>query len=215
MAMTSWYVKLTGRFVGALLVTGLLWTVTGTAASAQVVSSDQIIKALTPVPITRGLGGQQQPALSDSDRAFIESLRHRTRSLTVDEDDHVAELAKNSAKIDLEIYFDFDSAAITAKAEPQLSQLGDALRNAQLEKSVIVLSGHTDAKGSDDYNQSLSERRAEAVKKYLVDKLSLSADNLSTAGYGRRNLKNKDNPFAAENRRVQIVNLSSANQAQQ
>jgi outer membrane protein OmpA-like peptidoglycan-associated protein len=190
-----------------------VWTVTDTAASVQV-SADQIIKALTPAPVTRSLGAPEQPSVSDSDRAFIEGLRHRTRSLTLDEDDHVAELAKNSSKIDLDIYFDFNSAAITPKAEPQLSQLGEALRTAQLEKSVIVLSGHTDAKGRDDYNQQLSERRAEAVRKYLIEKLNLSADNLTTAGYGRRDLKNKANPFAAENRRVQIVNLSSANQAQ-
>ena len=212
--MTSRCFKLVGRFMSASLVTGLLWSVTGIPASAQGVSADQIIKALTPAPTTRNLAAPGQPSVSDSDRAFIESLRHRTRSLTVDEDDHVAELAKNSAKIDLDIYFDFNSAAITPKAEPQLNQLGDALRTAELEKSVIVLSGHTDAKGRDDYNQKLSERRAEAVKKYLVEKLKLSPDNLTTAGYGRRNLKNKDNPLAAENRRVQIVNLSSVNQAQ-
>jgi outer membrane protein OmpA-like peptidoglycan-associated protein len=211
--MTSWCFKLAGRFMSASLVAGLVWTVTDTAASAQV-SADQIIKALTPAPVTRSLSAPEQPSVSDSDRAFIEGLRHRTRSLTLDEDDHVAELAKNSSKIDLDIYFDFNSAAITPKAEPQLSQLGEALRTAQLEKSVIVLSGHTDAKGRDDYNQQLSERRAEAVRKYLIEKLNLSADNLTTAGYGRRDLKNKANPFAAENRRVQIVNLSSANQAQ-
>jgi outer membrane protein OmpA-like peptidoglycan-associated protein len=212
--MTSWCLKLVGRFMSAALVTGLLWSMTGIPASAQGVSTDQIIKALTPAPTTRSLAAPGQPSVSDSDRAFIESLRHRTRSLTVDEDDHVAELAKNSGKIDLDIYFDFNSAAITPKAEPQLNQLGDALRTAELEKSVIVLSGHTDAKGSDDYNQKLSERRAEAVKNYLVEKLKLSPDNLTTAGYGRRDLKNKDNPLAAENRRVQIVNLSSVNQAQ-
>ena len=212
--MTSRCFKLVARFMSASLVTGLLWSVTGIPASAQNVSADQIIKALTPVPITRSLGAPEQPSVSDSDRAFIESLRHRTRSLTLDEDDHVAELAKNSSKIDLDIYFDFNSAEITPKAEPQLSQLGEALRTAQLEKSVIVLSGHTDAKGSDDYNQQLSERRAEAVRKYLIEKLNLSPDNLTTAGYGRRNLKNKASPFAAENRRVQIVNLSSVDQAQ-
>ena len=212
--MTSRCFKLVGRFMSASLVTGLLWSVTGIPASAQGVSADQIIKALTPAPTTRNLAAPGQPSVSDSDRAFIESLRHRTRSLTVDEDDHVAELAKNSAKIDLDIYFDFNSAAITPKAEPQLNQLGDALRTAELEKSVIVLSGHTDAKGRDDYNQKLSERRAEAVKKYLVEKLKLSPDNLTTAGYGRRDLKNKDNPSAPENRRVQIVNLSSVDQAQ-
>jgi outer membrane protein OmpA-like peptidoglycan-associated protein len=212
--MTSWCFKLVGRFMSASLVTGLLWSAVGIPASAQGVSTDQIIKALTPAPTTRSLAAPGQPSVSDSDRAFIESLRHRTRSLTVDEDDHVAELAKNSAKIDLDIYFDFNSSAISPKAEPQLNQLGDALRTAELEKSVIVLSGHTDAKGSDDYNQKLSERRAEAVKNYLVEKLKLSPDNLTTAGYGRRDLKNKDNPLAPENRRVQIVNLSSVNQAQ-
>jgi outer membrane protein OmpA-like peptidoglycan-associated protein len=212
--MIPWCIKLAGRFVSASLVTGLLWSVTGVPASAQSVSADQIVKALTPAPITRGLNAPTQPAISEPDRTFIESLRHRTRSLTLDEDDHVAELAKNSSKVDLDIYFDFDSAAITPKAEPQLNQLGEALRTAQLEKSVIVLSGHTDAKGSNDYNQQLSERRAEAVKKYLVEKLKLSPDNLTTAGYGSREPKNKANPLAAENRRVQIVNLSSVDQAQ-
>ena len=52
------------------------------------------------------------------------------------------------------------------------------------------------------------------MKKYLVEKLKLSPDNLTTAGYGRRDLKNKNNPSAPENRRVQIVNLSSVDQAQ-
>lgn len=211
--MTS-HLKLAGRLATASLAAGLLWSASAMPASAQDVSSDQIIKALSPAPLTRGLSGTAQPAVSDSDRAFIEGLRHRTRSLTVDEGDHVAELAKESAKIDLEIYFDFDSFGITPKAEPQLSQLGDALRSALLQNSVIVLSGYTDARGSADYNQQLSEHRAEAVKQFLVDKLKLSPDNLSTAGYGMRDLKNKANPFSAENRRVQIVNLSSANQAQ-
>ncbi len=211
--MTSHF-KLAGRLAAASLAAGLLWSASEMPAAAQDVSSDQIIKALSPAPLTRSLNGPAQPAVGDSDRAFIEGLRHRTRSLTVDEGDHVAELAKESAKIDLEIYFDFNSSGITVKSEPQLSQLGDALRSAQLQNSVIVLSGFTDARGSADYNQQLSERRAEAVKQYLVDKLKLSPDNLSTAGYGLRDLKNKANPYAAENRRVQIVNLSSANQAQ-
>jgi len=213
--MTTLCLKFSGRALGASLLTGFLWSASGIPALAQDVSSQQIIKALTPTPITRSLTAPDQPSLSVSDRAFIEGLRHRTRSLTVDEADHAAELAKKTpTKVDLEIYFDFNSAEITAKAEPQLNQLADALRDAQLEKSVIMLGGHTDAKGSDAYNQHLSERRAEAVKKYLVEKLKVSADNLSTAGYGRRDLKDKDHPFAAANRRVLIVNLSSLNQAQ-
>ena len=211
--MTSWCFKFAVRFASASLVTGFLWSVAGIPAMAQDVPADQIVKALTP-PVTRGMNGPAQPAMSDSDRAFVDSLHHRTRSLTVDESEHVAEIAKNQPKIDLEIYFDFNSAAITPKAEPQLKELGKALLDSGLEKSVIVLSGHTDAKGSDPYNQELSERRAEAVKKYLVETLKVSPDNLTTAGYGRRDLKNQAQPFAAENRRVQIVNMGSSNQAQ-
>ena len=211
--MTSWCFKFAVRFASASLVTGFLWSVTGIPAMAQDVPADQIVKALTP-PVTRSMNGPAQPAMSDSDRAFVDSLHHRTRSLTVDESEHVAEIAKNQPKIDLEIYFDFNSAAITPKAEPQLKELGKALLDPGLEKSVIVLSGHTDAKGSDSYNQELSERRAEAVKRYLVETLKVSPDNMNTAGYGRRDLKNKTQPFAAENRRVQIVNMGSSNQAQ-
>lgn len=212
--MTPWCLKSAGRVLSASLMTGLLWSGAGSSASAQNVSSEQIIKALAPAPITRSLSVTAGPAVSDSDRAFIEGLRHRTRSLSVDEGDHVAELAKTSNKIDLVVYFDFDSAAVSGKAEPQLNELADALRSAQLQNSVIVLSGHTDAKGTADYNQSLSERRAEAVKQYLVEKLKLSGDNLTTAGYGMRELKDQAHPYAADNRRVQLVNLSSANQAQ-
>jgi outer membrane protein OmpA-like peptidoglycan-associated protein len=203
------YFKAAGRVASSLLVAGLLWSANAVPAAAQSVSSDQIIKTLTP-PATRSLTA---PAVSDTDRAFVEGLRHRTRSLTVTESDHVAEIAKDRPKIDLDIYFDFNSATITAKAEPQLKELGDALRSSQLGNSVVVLSGHTDAKGSDEYNQQLSERRAESVKNYLVDKLKIAPDNLTTAGYGKRDLKNKSDPFAAENRRVQIVNMGTTNQA--
>jgi outer membrane protein OmpA-like peptidoglycan-associated protein len=211
--MTSWYFKSAVRLAGVSLVAGFLWSVAGVPAMAQTVSAGQIIKTLTP-PVTRSLSAPDVPAMSDSDRAFVEGLRHRTRSLTVDESDHVAEIAKDKPKIDLEIYFDFNSAAITPKAESQLNELATALRSPGLEKSVIVLGGHTDAKGSDDYNQDLSQRRAEAAKKYMVDTLKISPDNLTTAGYGRRDLKNKAQPFAAENRRVQIVNLGGTEQAQ-
>jgi outer membrane protein OmpA-like peptidoglycan-associated protein len=204
--------KTAGRLASTLLVGGFIWSAAALPASAQNISSDQIINALSP-PLTRSLTAPAVTPLSPADQAFVDGLRHRNRSLSMEESEHVASLAKDRAKIDLEIYFDYNSAVITPKAEPQLKQLGDALKSSRLEHSVLVVSGHTDAKGGDQYNQQLSERRAEAVKTYLINTLKVSSDNLSTAGYGKRVLKNKADPYAAENRRVEVVNMNATAQA--
>jgi outer membrane protein OmpA-like peptidoglycan-associated protein len=69
-----------------------------------------------------------------------------------------------------------------------------------------VLGGHTDAAGSDTYNQELSEKRAEAVKRFLSEKFKLPAESLVAVGFGKSKLKNPANPLSEENRRVQVVN---------
>lgn len=201
------------RLACGLLVSGLVWSATTIPAAAQDVPASQILNALAP-PVTRSLSGPSQPPMSAQDRAFVDSLHGRTRSLTVDEGEHVAKIAEERPKIDLEIYFDFNSWSISRKAEPQLEQLAKALRSAQLNGSEIVISGYTDAKGTEEYNQKLSEHRAEAVKKFLVTKLKVPAEDLTSAGYGKRHLKNSTDPYAAENRRVQIINLGTGNTAQ-
>jgi OmpA family len=73
----------------------------------------------------------------------------------------------------------------------------------------FLVAGHTDAKGGTTYNQKLSEHRAEAVKRFLVRRFDIPEENLVTVGYGKQQLKNRDDPFAAENRRVQVVNLKA------
>jgi outer membrane protein OmpA-like peptidoglycan-associated protein len=208
----SSYRKLASRSAFALVVGCLVWPMTGAPAAAQV-SADQILNTLAPPPVTRGLTAPETKPVSDKDRAFIKSLHHRTRSLTFDEKERVAELSKDWKKIDLEIYFDYNSATITEKAEPQLDQLGEALRNPRMKNATVVVAGHTDAKGGEKYNEGLSDRRAAAVKKYLIDKLNVPEENLTTAGYGKRHLKNPDEPFAPENRRVQIINAPETESA--
>jgi outer membrane protein OmpA-like peptidoglycan-associated protein len=71
---------------------------------------------------------------------------------------------------------------------------------------MFILAGHTDAKGSETYNQGLSERRADSVKRFLAENYGIEARDLLTVGYGQKQLKNSENPFAGENRRVQVVN---------
>jgi len=189
----------------ALLAIGTL----SQAARADDLSAQQIIDGLKPAK-TRSLAATSaQPApLSTADAAFIDRVR-KTRSLSSADRDEVQQIAQSRPSVDVEIYFDYNSAALTPQAEPQLNNLGKALTSQDLSGSVVMLGGHTDAKGGDDYNQGLSERRAATVKKFLVDNYHISTDTLISTGYGKRELKNPADPFAAENRRVQIVNMAS------
>ena len=206
------YRKLASRSACALALGCFIWGAAGSPAAAQV-SADQIINALAPAPTTRGMTAPETKPMNESDRAFVKSLRHRTRSLTFDESERVADMSKDWKKIDLEILFDYNSARISRAAEPQLDQLAEALRSPRLSAATVVVAGHTDAKGSQHYNERLSDQRAESVKRYLVEKLNVPAENLTTAGYGKRHLKNPDDPFGAENRRVQILNTPETESA--
>jgi len=107
---------------------------------------------------------------------------------------------------DLEVFFDYNKAEVTPAARQTLGPLGQALIDPKLVGHRFVLVGHTDAKGGDAYNQLLSERRAAAVKEYLVRTFGIAPDRLASYGRGKSLLKNTADAFAAENRRVQVIN---------
>jgi outer membrane protein OmpA-like peptidoglycan-associated protein len=197
--------------VSLAVVAGLLAPAAKTACAQGQPSASEIVDALKPKPATRGLTRSiADPGANAADQHFINSLRNkRTRSITVEERSKTAEIAKAKPSIDLEVTFDFDSAEIGAKGMLTLMALGTALRNPELKDQSFLVGGHTDAKGSGAYNQGLSERRAEAVKRFLVEKFGLQMENLIGIGFGKEQLKNKGDPFADENRRVQVVNLSA------
>jgi outer membrane protein OmpA-like peptidoglycan-associated protein len=191
--------------VGLALPAGL-----GVAFAAEEPTADQIIKALKPARITRGLTTSPAEAARNAEEAkFVNSLRNRqTRSLTTAEREQITSIAQKRPSIDLEVNFDYNSDNIGAKASPQVSALGQALSSSELKGGTFIVAGHTDAKGTDTYNQGLSERRAEAVKRFLAEKYGIDASNLVTVGYGKTQLKNPAGPFASENRRVQVINAS-------
>jgi outer membrane protein OmpA-like peptidoglycan-associated protein len=184
------------------------------------VTEDQILQALKPVakpPLTRGLsaGPQADRAPSAAETKLVTSVRGRTtRSLSQSEREEIAAIVKDKPKIDLEINFDYNSAEISAKSLPSVQALGRALTNAELKGSTFVVAGHTDAAGGEDYNQSLSERRADSIKKYLVDRYGINGADLVTVGYGKSKLKDADQPLAEVNRRVQVVNMETKVTAQ-
>jgi len=179
------------------------------------VTEDQIVRALAPAkkPLTRGLSiGPQttDPAPSAAETKLLQTVRGRaTRSLSVTEREEIATVAKDKPNIDLEITFNYNSADISAKSMPSVQALGRALTSPDLKGSTFVVAGHTDAAGSEAYNQDLSERRADSIKRYLVDKYNIPAADLVTVGYGKSKLKNPGQPMAEVNRRVQVVNMEN------
>jgi outer membrane protein OmpA-like peptidoglycan-associated protein len=193
--------------------------VTPAQAGDATVTEDQIVHALAPVkkPLTRGLsiGGEEAKPVDPAQAKFVSSLRGRTRGLNLSEREELATIAKDKPNIDLEITFDYNSAKISAKSLAAVQALGRALTNPDLQGSTFVVAGHTDAAGTESYNQDLSERRAESIKKYLMDNYQISAADLVTVGYGKSKLKDANQPMAEVNRRVQVVNMENKTTASQ
>ncbi len=143
-------------------------------------------------------------------QGLVDTLRKvSTRQITVEQRNQVADYVKEKdlPAVDMEIYFDFNSARINQRSVPKLNELAAALSDEKLDGETFMIAGHTDAVGSDGYNQSLSEQRAESVRQYLVDKHNLNISKLIAIGYGEEQLKLPETPKAGENRRVQIVNM--------
>jgi len=195
--------------IGAALSLGVAKAVAGDD-----VTEDQIVRALVPAkkPLTRGLsvGPQADPAATAAEGRFVQTIRGRaTRSLSLTEREEIATIAKDKPNIDLEITFDYNSADISAKSLPSVQALGKALTNPDLKGSTFIVAGHTDAAGGEEYNQGLSERRADSIKHYLTDKFGIAGTDLVTVGYGKTKLKDPNNPLAEVNRRVQVVNMAN------
>jgi len=185
------------------------------AYAQEVKSANDLVNGLQPVK-TRGFdpAAAQHEAKQKELKAKLRDFK--TRQITVEERDQVAKLVDESKapNVDVQILFAFDSAEILPKALPSLNELGKALTDPKLKGASFLIAGHTDAKGSADYNLALSQRRAASVADFLIKTYHVDKGQLSVIGFGEEQLKNKEDPFADENRRVQIVNTGNANVAE-
>lgn len=108
----------------------------------------------------------------------------------------------------LDIRFAFNSAELDEMAKRDLAALGEALKSPELAASRIRIEGHTDLVGTPEYNKQLSERRAKAVKEFLVSSQAVEPARLETVGRGMDNPVNPGRTDAPENRRVEFQNLT-------
>jgi outer membrane protein OmpA-like peptidoglycan-associated protein len=110
-----------------------------------------------------------------------------------------------------DVLFDFDKSDILPRAENALKKAASIINESG--KGAVRIEGHTDAKGSDAYNQKLSEQRAGAVRSWLTGKERVKGVTLVTRGFGAKNpvapnsnQDGSDNPAGRQkNRRVEII----------
>ncbi len=119
------------------------------------------------------------------------------------------EVPASEQSVNLNIPFELNSAALKPQASAQLQQLQLALSSPDLGSNRFVVAGHTDAKGSPEYNKQLSLRRAETVKQFLVEN-GIDPKRLETVGYGADKLLSPDHPDDPGNRRVEIRVIAAA-----
>lgn len=105
----------------------------------------------------------------------------------------------------LNILFDFDKSTIKPKYQNEVAKAAQFL--SQYPKAKVIVEGHTDDRGSDAYNQALSQRRAEAVRQALISKHGVAANRISAEGFGesRPVADNKTAEGREQNRRVIVV----------
>jgi outer membrane protein OmpA-like peptidoglycan-associated protein len=146
-------------------------------------------------------------------KANVEDLKYRTEAVAGAVQALAVKETPTEIRIELsaDVLFDFDKADIRPDANAVLAQAADVLRDHTTRR--VVIEGHTDAKGSEQYNQRLSERRAQAVKRWFQQRAGLKSMTLETRGWGAKrpvaaNAKpdGSDDPEGRQkNRRVEIV----------
>ena len=109
------------------------------------------------------------------------------------------------ARVELLVNFEFDRSEVRPQYFDEIEEVADFME--QYPDVVIELEGHTDSRGAADYNQGLSERRANAVRQVLLDRFNVSAARVSASGFGESQpiASNDTDAGRADNRRVITV----------
>jgi outer membrane protein OmpA-like peptidoglycan-associated protein len=107
---------------------------------------------------------------------------------------------------DRTVNFAFDSAGLTMDARKELDEVAKCLTDPSTINLDIVINGHTDAVGGVEYNQRLSEQRAEVARQYLTKQHGIAPNRLAAKGYGKSQLLLPSDPTNGVNRRVSFLN---------
>ena len=165
---------------------------------------------LTSAELVNSLQGVEAPATKVSAAQLrqlaAQSIADPTRKERVNRAPIFAQLDQ-LAQFTIAVQFDFNSARIRPDSFRAVGLMADALYHPYLQGYRFLIVGHTDAKGSREYNLKLSQQRADAIRDALMNPFGIPAARIEAVGLGEEQLLNSGKPDAAENRRVQLINI--------
>lgn len=148
-----------------------------------------------------------QAAVPDCPEGAICLPKKGTRAVCIGTDsacsNQQAAAPAEASAFDLLITFELGSDRLSEQAQANLREFARAMSDPALQQTQFNVDGHTDARGSDDFNSALSERRARAVVEFLKE-LGVDEARLEAHGHGESKPRTED-PFAAINRRVEAT----------
>jgi outer membrane protein OmpA-like peptidoglycan-associated protein len=139
-------------------------------------------------------------------RLLAQSMQDPARANRMNREPLSEELNK-LAQITIAIQFDLNSARIRPESYRSVGLMADALHHPYLLGYRFLIVGHTDARGNREYNLKLSQQRADSIREALVNPFGVDHRRLDALGLGEEQLLRRSNPEAAENRRVQLINI--------
>jgi len=107
--------------------------------------------------------------------------------------------------ISVTLQFEKNSYELNDVTKKNLSMIGKALSSDDLKTYKFILEGHADASGEAAHNLTLSQKRAESVKQYLVNSCNVKPDTLKVIGKGEQDPLDASDPYSIKNRRVRII----------
>jgi outer membrane protein OmpA-like peptidoglycan-associated protein len=150
-------------------------------------------------------------AESNDSEQMIESLlpsKTMTRNIVIEEEGQPSTTPPSpNPSISVPIVFEYGSSRLTLESRRTLDTIARALNHPKLLAYQFLIEGHTDGKGSSEINQTLSEKRAAAVRDYLSGPRRVEQTRLLVVGKGASELLLPNEPYAAANRRVKFVNV--------
>jgi OmpA-OmpF porin, OOP family len=163
-------------------------------------SSTDIISSLQGVETAVGISA------AGLRRLAARAVRDPSRANPVDRPPLSEQLGK-LAQVTIAVQFDNNSARINPNSFSAIGLLADAMYHPYLQGYCFLIVGHTDAKGGRENNLALSQRRADSIRAAMIDPFALRPGRIAAVGLGEEQLLDSSHPFAAENRRVQLINI--------